>query len=116
GDLFFLLKLQLEVEQSKNGSNKGLSTEQVKFYQQALEAQSQSLKQQIQELIDSLVWSNKAKIAVQKSKRQLNIADLYKQIDADVSVVKQQLKAEKQRLLYMGKESGLEMLLEHQVL
>lgn len=115
-DLFFLLKLQLEVEQSKNGSNKGLSTEQVKFYQQALEAQSQALKKQIQELIDSLVWSNKAKIAVSKSRGQLNIADLYKQIDADVSAVKQQLKAEKQRLMYMGKESGLEMLLEHQVL
>lgn len=115
-DLFFLLKLQLEVEQSKNGSNKGLSTEQVKFYQQALQAQSQSLKTQIQDLIDSLVWSNKAKIAVNKSKGQLNIADLYKQIDADVSEVKQQLKAEKQRLLYMGKESGLEMLLEHGVL
>ena len=75
-DLFFLLKLQLEVEQSKNGSNKGLTAEQVKFYQQALEAQSQALKKQIQELIDSLVWSNKAKIAVQKSKGQLNIADL----------------------------------------
>ncbi|ALH94212.1 hypothetical protein [Acinetobacter equi] len=115
-DLFFLLKLQLEVEQSKNGSNKGLSTEQVKFYQQALEAQSQALKMQIQELIDSLIWSNKAKIAVSKSKGQLNITDLYKQIDADVSAVKQQLKAEKQRLMYMGKESGLEMLLEHQVL
>ncbi len=112
-DLFFLLKLQLEIEQSKNGSNKGLSVDQVKFYQQALEAQRQSLKKQIQELIDSLVWSNKAKIVVQKSKGQLNIAQLYKQIDADVSAVKQQLKAEKQRLMYMGKESGLEMLLEH---
>ena len=115
-DLFFLLKIQLEVEQSKNGSNKGLSTEQFKFYQQALEAQSQSLKQQMQELINSLVWSNKAKIAVQKSKGQLNIEQLYKQIDADVSNVKHQLKAEKQRLSFMGKESGLGMLLEHGVL
>ena len=115
-DLFFLLKLQLEVEQSKHGSNKGLNAEQVKFYQQALEAQSQALKKQIQELIDSLVWSNKAKIAVQKSKGQLNIEQLYKQIDADVSNVKQQLKAEKQRLSFMGKESGLEVLLGHQVL
>lgn len=115
-DLFFLLKLQLEVEQSKNGSNKSLSTEQVKFYQQALEAQSQALQKQIQELINSLVWSNKAKIAVQKSKGQLNIAQLYKQIYADVSAVKQQLKSEKQRLMYMGKESGLKMLLEHGVL
>lgn len=115
-DLFFLLKLQLEIEQSKHASNKGLGAEQIKFYQQALEAQSQALKQQIQQLIDSLVWSNKAKIAVQKSKGQLNIQNLYKQIDADVSAVKQQLKAEKQRLMYMGKESGLEMLLEHGVL
>ena len=115
-DLYFLLKLQLEVEQSKNGPNKGLSAEQVKFYQHALEAQSQALKKQIQELIDSLVWSNKAIIAVKKSKEQLNITDLYKQIDADVSIVKQQLKAEKQRLVYLGKESGLEMLLEHGIL
>ncbi len=115
-DLFFLLKLQLEVEQNKNGSNKGLSAEQVKFYQQSLEAQSQALKMQIQELIDSLVWSNKAKILVKKSKGQLNIMDLYKQIDVDVSAVKQQFKAEKQRLSFMGKESGLEMLLEKGVL
>ncbi|MDH1800695.1 molecular chaperone DnaJ [Acinetobacter johnsonii] len=115
-DLFFLLKLQLEVEQSKTGSNKGLNVEQVKFYEQALQAQSQALKKKIQELIDSLVWSNKAKIAVQKSKGQLNIEQLYKQIDADVSVVKQQLKAEKPRLSFMGKESGLEMLLEHHIL
>lgn len=115
-DLFFLLKFQLEVEQNKNGSNKGLSAEQVKFYQQSLEAQSQALKMQIQELIDSLVWSNKAKILVKKSKGQLNIMDLYKQIDVDVSAVKQQFKAEKQRLSFMGKESGLEMLLENSVL
>ncbi|MDY6486733.1 molecular chaperone DnaJ [Acinetobacter faecalis] len=115
-DLFFLLKFQLKVEQNKNGSNKGLSAEQVKFYQQSLEAQSQALKMQIQELIDSLVWSNKAKILVKKSKGQLNIMDLYKQIDVDVSAVKQQFKAEKQRLSFMGKESGLEMLLEKGVL
>ncbi|MDY6450272.1 molecular chaperone DnaJ [Acinetobacter faecalis] len=115
-DLFFLLKFQLEVEQNKNGSNKGLSAEQVKFYQQSLEAQSQALKMQIQELIDSLVWSNKAKILVKKSKGQLNIMDLYKQIDVDVSAVKQQFKAEKQRLSFMSKESGLEMLLEKGVL
>ncbi|MGE8594026.1 MAG: molecular chaperone DnaJ, partial [Acinetobacter faecalis] len=59
---------------------------------------------------------NKAKILVKKSKGQLNIMDLYKQIDVDVSAVKQQFKAEKQRLSFMGKESGLEMLLEKGVL
>ena len=77
---------------------------------------NEDVKKQIQELIDSLVWSNKAIIAVKKSKEQLNITDLYKQIDVDVSAIKHQLKAEKQRLMYMGRESGLEMLLEHQVL
>ena len=115
-DLFYLLKLQLEVEQNKGDGKKGLTAEQVKFYQMALEAQYQNLKQQTQVLIDSLVWSEKAKIAVQKSKGQLNIQNLYKQIDADVSAVKQQLKAEKQRLMYMGREEGLEMLLVHGVL
>ena len=82
----------------------------------ALESQSSKLQNQIDPLIDRLVWSNKAKIAVRKAQGQLNIKDLYKQIDADVSAIKQQLKAEKQRLMYMGKESGLEMLLEHGVL
>ena len=115
-DLFFLLKLQLEVEQMKNGSNKALNTEQVKFYQQALEAQSQDLKQQIQHLIDSLVWSNKAKIAVQKSKGHLNIQNLYQQIDTDVSVLKQQIKWEKQRLIEMNRLSGLTYLIEHSLL
>ena len=115
-DLFFLLRLQIEVEQSKQGSHKGLGTEHIKFYQQALEAQSQSLKQQIQELIDTLIWSNKAKIAVKKSKGQLKIADLYKQMDEDVSAVKQQLKAEKQRLQYMQSVKGLLILLEHNIL
>lgn len=101
-DLFYLLKLQLEVEQNKEDAKKGLTAEQVKFYYMALEAQYQNLKQQTQVLIDALVWSEKAKIAVQKSKGQLNIQNLYKQIDMDVSVVKQQLKAEKQRLSFMG--------------
>ena len=114
-DLFYLLKLQLEVEQQRL-NKKVLSYEQLKFYQMALESQSSKLQNQIDALIDGLVWSQKAKIAVQKAKGQLNIKDLYKQIDVDVSAIKHQLKAEKQRLMYMGRESGLEMLLEHQVL
>lgn len=114
-DLFYLLKLQLEVEQQRF-NKKALSDEQLKFYQMALESQSYKLQSQINALIDKLVWSKKAKIVVQKSKGLLNIADLYKQIDLDVSAIKQQLKAEKQRLLYMGKESGIEMLLEHGLL
>ena len=114
-DLFYLLKLQLEVEQQRL-NKKALSDEQLKFYQMALESQSFKLQNQIDVLIDRLIWSQKAKIAVQKAKGQLNIKDLYKQIDVDVSAIKHQLKAEKQRLMYMGRESGLEMLLEHQVL
>ena len=114
-DLFYLLKLQLEVEQQRL-NKKVLSDEQLKFYQMALESQSSKLQDQIDALIDRLVWSQKAKIAVQKAKGQLNIKDLYKQIDADVSAIKHQFKAEKQRLMYMGKESELEMLLEHRIL
>jgi hypothetical protein len=115
-DLFHLLKLQLQVESSQSCSQKGLSAEQVKFYKMALEAQCQKLQSQIDDLIDALVWSESAKITVQKSKGKLKIEDLYKQIDADTSALKQQVKVEKQRLGYMGKESGVEMLLEHGVL
>ena len=112
-DLFYLLKLQLQVESSQSSSQKGLSAEQIKFYKMALDAQCQKLKSQIGDLIDALVWSKSAKITVQKSKGKLKIEDLYKQIDADTSALKQQVKVEKQRLGYMGKESGLQMLLEH---
>ena len=115
-DLFYLLKLQLQVESSQSSSQKGLSAEQVKFYKMALDTQYQKLQSQINDLIDALVWSESAKITVQKSKGKLKIEDLYKQIDADTSALKQQVKVEKQRLGYMGKESGLGMLLEHGVL
>ena len=110
------MKLQLQVESSQSCSQKGLSAEQVKFYKMALEAQCQKLQSQIDDLIDALVWSESAKITVQKSKGKLKVEDLYKQIDADTSALKQQVKVEKQRLGYMQKESGLEMLLEHGVL
>lgn len=115
-DLFYLLKLQLQVESSQSSSQKGLGAEQVKFYKMALDAQCQKLQSQIDDLIDALVWSESAKITVQKSKGKLKIEDLYKQIDADTSALKQQVKVEKQRLSYMRNESGLGMLLEHQVL
>lgn len=115
-DLFYLLKLQLQVESSQSATQKGLSADQIKFYKMALDAQCQKLQSQINDLIDALVWSESAKITLQKSKGKLKIEDLYKQIDADTSALKQQVKVEKQRLGYMGKESGLEMLLGHQVL
>ena len=115
-DLFYLLKLQLQVESSQSSSQKGLSAEQIKFYKIALDVQYQKLQSQIDDLIEALVWSESAKITVQKAKGKLKIEDLYKQIDADTSALKQQVKVEKQRLSYMGKESGLGMLLGHQVL
>lgn len=115
-DLFFLLKMQIQVEQDVASTKKGLSDETIKFYKLALEAQSQKLQSQIDDIIHALVWSEKAKITVKKSQGQLNISDLYKQIDADTFTIKQQLKAEKERLKYMSKESGLVMLLEHGVL
>ncbi|OTG78710.1 molecular chaperone DnaJ [Acinetobacter terrae] len=112
-DLFYLLKLQIQIEQNREATQKGLSAEQVKFYKLALDAQSQQLDSQIDDIIDSLVWSENAKIAVQKSKGKIQIADLYKQIDADTAAIKQQVKWEKERLKYMSRVKGLEMLLEN---
>ncbi|OAL81255.1 molecular chaperone DnaJ [Acinetobacter sp. SFB] len=112
-DLFYLLKLQIQIEQNRGTRQKGLTADQVKFYQLALNAQSQQLDSQIDEIIDSLVWTENAKIAVQKSKGKLQINDLYKQIDADTAAIKQQMKWEKDRLKYMSRLKGLEMLLEN---
>ncbi|KGT47602.1 hypothetical protein GW12_13280 [Acinetobacter sp. HR7] len=115
-DLFTLLKLQIQLEQNRDNSKKGLSAEQLRFYQLALDTQSQKLQDQIDELIADLVWSQKAKISLHKAKGKFQVTDLYKQIDADTAAVKQQLKVEKERLTYMRKLSGLEMLLENGVL
>lgn len=115
-DLFALLKMQLQIEQDRDPSQKSLSAEQVKLYQLALDAQSQKLQEQIDALINRLVWSSKTKIAVKKEKGKVHIADLYKQIDEDTSAIKQQIKVEKERLMYIKKVSGLEMFLRHGML
>lgn len=109
-DLFYLLKLQIQIEQNRGGSSKSLSAEQMKFYQLALDMQSQKLEEQIEEIIQLLSWNKKAHT------NKVKIADLYKQVDADTSALKKQLKGEKERLKYMKKVSGVEMLLEHGVL
>ncbi|MCX0330691.1 molecular chaperone DnaJ [Acinetobacter radioresistens] len=109
-DLFYLLKLQIQIEQNRGVSQKGLSSEQLKFYQLALDLQSQKLDDQIEEIIQSLSWNRKTWTG------KMKITDLYKQVDADTSAMKKQLKGEKERLKYMKKVSGLEMLIEHQVL
>jgi len=109
-DLFYLLKLQIQIEQNRGGSSKSLSAEQMKFYQLALDMQSQKLDGQIEEITQSLSWNKKGHIG------KVKITDLYKQVDADTSAMKKQLKGEKERLKYMRKASGVEMLIEHQVL
>lgn len=115
-DLFALLKMQLQIEQERDPLQKSLSAEQVKLYQLALDVQSQKLQEQIDALINRLVWSSKTRIAVKKAKGKVQIADLYKQIDEDTSAIKQQIKVEKERLMYIKKLSGLEMFLRHGML
>ena len=106
-DLFYLLKLQLQLEQNKGVGAKELSAEQVKFYKLALDAQSQQLESQISEILDSFQLAKKVKA------EHVHISDVYKTIDADCAELKQQLKWEKERLKHMKKVSGVEMLLEH---
>ena len=109
-DLFYLLKLQLQLETNKGLSSKALSSEQVKFYQLSLEVQSQSLQGQLDEIFTSFHLSSHV------NTKQLKMNDVYKVIDKDVAELKQQLKWEKERLKHMKKVSGVEMLLGHGVL
>lgn len=116
-DLFYLLKLQIQIEQNRGATQKGLTADQVKFYKLALDGQSQQLQSQIDGIIDSLNWMKKAKASGRgTSSGHVQVSDLYKQIDADTSAVKQQVKWEKDRLKYMSRVKGLEMLLEHEAL
>ncbi|ENU31205.1 hypothetical protein F991_00918 [Acinetobacter sp. CIP-A165] len=104
-DLFYLLKLQLQLEQNKGLGAKELSAEQLKFYKLALDAQSQQLESQISEILDSFQLAKKVKA------EHVHMSDVYKAIDADCAELKQQLKWEKERLKHMKKVSGVEMLL-----
>lgn len=106
-DLFYLLKMQLQLEQNKGVGSKALSAEQVMFYKLALDAQSQQLECQIDEILDSFQLSKKVKA------EHVHMSDVYKAIDADCAELKQQLKWEKERLKHMKKVSGVEMLLGH---
>ncbi len=109
-DLFYLLKLQLQLEQNKGVGAKELSAEQVKFYKLTLDAQSQQLESQISEILDSFQLAKKVKA------EHVHMSDVYKAIDADCAELKQQLKWEKERLKHMKKVSGVEMLLGHEAL
>lgn len=109
-DLFYLLKLQLQLETNKGLSSKALSSEQAKFYQLSLEAQSQNLQSQLEEIFASFHLSSHVNI------KQLKMSDVYKVIDKDATELKQQLKWEKERLKHMKKVSGMKILMEHGVL
>ena len=109
-DLFYLLKLQLQLETNRGKSPKALTDEHLKFYKMALEAQSQRLASQIDAITDSFHWSEKPK------PKNMQVKDVFKVIDGDVSVLKEQVKWEKERLKYMEKVKGLEVLLENGVL
>ena len=74
----------------------------MKFYQLALDAQSQQLESQIEEILDSFQLAKKVKA------EHLHMSDVYKAIDADCAELKQQLKWEKERLKHMKKVSGVE--------
>lgn len=115
-DLFYLLKLQIQVEQNRGVAQKSLSNEQVKFYKLALDAQKQQLDGQIDDIIDSLNWTKQVKLKGQKFSNTIQIADLHKKLEVDCAELKQQVKWEKERLKYMGKLKGLEMLLGNGVL
>ena len=106
-DLFYLLKLQLQLETNKGLITKALSSEQVKFYQLSLESQSQNLQSQLEVIFASFHLSSHI------NTKQLKMSEVYKVIDKDIAELKQQLKWEKERLKHMKKMSGLEMLLGH---
>ncbi len=109
-DLFYLLKFQLQLETNKGLSSRALSSEQVKFYQLSLEAQSQNLQSQLEEIFASFHLSSHI------NTKQLKMSDVYKVIDKDAAELKQQVKWEKERLKHMKKVSGVEMLLGSGVL
>ena len=115
-DLFYLLKLQIQVELNRGIAQKGLSNEQVKFYKLALDAQKQQLDGQIDDIIDSLNWTKQVKLKGQKFSNTIQIADLHKKLEVDCAELKQQVKWEKERLKYMGKLKGLDVLLGNGVL
>lgn len=104
-DLFYLLKMQLQLEQNKGVNSKELTAEQVKFYKLALDAQSQQLESQISDILESFQLEKNLKA------EHVHISDVYKAIDADCTELKQQLKWEKERLKHMKKLSGVEMLM-----
>ncbi|RKG34626.1 molecular chaperone DnaJ [Acinetobacter tianfuensis] len=109
-DLFYLLKLQLQLDTNKGKTPKALTDEHIKFYKMALESQSQNLASQINDITDTLHWSENPK------PKNMQVKDVYQVIDTEAAALKEQLKWEQERFNYMRKVSGLEMLLERGIL
>lgn len=105
-DLFYLLQLQLTLEQEQAGQKAGMAESQIKLLQLALEHQSQQLQQQIDDILEGFVLSKTVKSEL----------EVYQAIAADVKSLKQQITWEKQRLKYMGKIAGIQLLLAEQAL
>ena len=105
----------MQIELDKNLNKKGLNEDQAKAYKLALETQLKQLNDEIETVIESLYWK-KPKQQNKKALHSLKLDDVYKQIEQDVSDLKQQIKWEKERLKYMGRVSGVEMLLEQDAL
>lgn len=96
-DLFYLLKIQLQLEQNQSINAKALSKEQIKFYQMNLDAQSQRLQMQLQDIFASFHLGSDVNL------KQLQKEDIYNVVDEKYSALKRLLKQEQLNLKYLNK-------------
>ena len=97
-DLFYLLKIQLQLEQNQSINAKALSKEQIKFYQMNLDVQSQRLQMQLQDIFSSLFH-----LGSDVNLKQLQKEDIYNVVDEKYSALKRLLKQEQLNLKYLNK-------------
>ena len=96
-DLFYLLKIQLQLEQNQSINAKALSKEQIKFYQMNLDVQSQRLQMQLQDIFSSFHLGSDVNL------KQLQKEDIYNVVDEKYSALKRLLKQEQLNLKYLNK-------------
>ena len=96
-DLFYLLKIQLRLEQNQSINAKALSKEQIKFYQMNLDVQSQRLQMQLQDIFASFHLGSDVNL------KQLQKEDIYNVVDEKYSALKRLLKQEQLNLKYLNK-------------
>lgn len=95
--MFYLLKIQLQLEQNQSINTKTLSKEQIKFYQMNLDAQSQRLQMQLQDIFASFHLGSDVNL------KQLQKEDIYNVVDEKYSALKRLLKQEQLNLKYLNK-------------